>query len=392
MNREDRRNRIRPEQRARLKAIRESIQGGDTDFARSLIEELGGEDGNPEVAKLYFLGRTCMRENKFDEAISWFDKVLKLNPNLTAAMMQKGKALMSKQDAEGASTVFKTVLDLDPDKEAALLYLGKLDLESGKLEEAELGIRNAIALNPQHLNARLMLARVLEKRGDVEQAIKVLEELIVDYPDAAQAHHHRGAFLFRVGRLEEAKRSLEKAVELDPDRAASAFLLGNIHFKLNEFNSAEKVFLDCLEKHPQFAPALYRLAESLAALGRSGDAIKLLQQDIERRRKRSGAHGVLGKIYTAEGRYEMAKQEFLAHLHHHPQLAESNPKLVELLEDEAADVKTVAEKVSALFEEGLVRDQESENQMDAAGGKRRQFLDALRRRRFREKAVQRNQQ
>ena len=73
-----------------------------------------------EQGKFYFLNK------QYDEALSEFQKALKLNPRNARILYNLGVIYESKEDIEIAKTLYLKALEIDPKLEEAQKHLNKL--------------------------------------------------------------------------------------------------------------------------------------------------------------------------------------------------------------------------------------------------------------------------
>jgi tetratricopeptide (TPR) repeat protein len=63
---------------------------------------------------------TLFEEGKYEEAITFYDKVLAINPNFTSTLFNKGLALLNLNRSEEAITFFDKVLAQEPENNNTL--------------------------------------------------------------------------------------------------------------------------------------------------------------------------------------------------------------------------------------------------------------------------------
>ena len=74
------------------------------------------------------------KTDEWDLAIKNYTHVLKLSPDLSAALRKRGIALMETQDWEAASADFNRLLELDPTDGESYLHLGEISALTGEAE------------------------------------------------------------------------------------------------------------------------------------------------------------------------------------------------------------------------------------------------------------------
>jgi len=156
----------------------------------------------------YYLGRTKYNENRFEEAISAFQRCLKLDPKNIKAEDNLGLSYAGLGRAEDAIAAYQTAMawqadasvkypgpfidmasllldqnrsteaisylhkavEIAPSESKSHELLGKAYARLEQLPQAQAELENAIALAPQNLSLACMLAPVYRKRGLADKA------------------------------------------------------------------------------------------------------------------------------------------------------------------------------------------------------------------------------
>lgn len=98
-------------------------------------------------------GISALTNDKFEEAITNFDQVLKIEPNNTLALGNKGIALGSLREYHEAITYFDRVLKIDQNNTDALDNKAAALIKLGKFDEAIIYINQALKIEPHDLVA-----------------------------------------------------------------------------------------------------------------------------------------------------------------------------------------------------------------------------------------------
>jgi tetratricopeptide (TPR) repeat protein len=170
------------------------------------------------AVKEFEKGVDADNEGKKDEAIRYYEKVLREAPDFYPAHNNLGSDYLSKSDLPGARKEFQRVVQLNqsdseayfnlgnvcmlmgqmgdaqqylgegmrrqPDSALGHFLLGSLDIRTGKYEQAEAALRQAIQLNPVMAQARLQLVNLLVQRGRKADAVAQLHEFVSAFPDS----------------------------------------------------------------------------------------------------------------------------------------------------------------------------------------------------------------
>jgi len=248
---------------------------------------------------------------------------------------------------------------------------GLILVENGSLDAAVSELRSAATTDP------MMAADVRESRdvqlgaaalrnGDPASAIRHLTDAARMRPDRAERRRLLGLALAAGRQPERSIEELTAATARDPDDDRAASALAEVLIRANRGPEAERVLRRELEAVPGSGIALYQLATLLAAAGRTGEAIPLMERATAsapvigqdylydtlatlylrdanlsgalgayRRRvavdpNLSDAHRKVAQIYLELGRHEEASAEFAAALRLDPSNGEAQAGLAQV--------------------------------------------------------------
>ncbi len=161
------------------------------------------------AVRLNNLGAAYMNQRRSEAALKNFEQSRALDPNLSAARLNEGIALLDLQRLEPARSVlvavagkqpdnprvwfnlgllyrkldeteqaldaFGRVARLDPNDADTQYFLGALHQSAGQLKLAVASYRRALELNPFHVSAQFGLANSYQRLGNSEEARKYLD-------------------------------------------------------------------------------------------------------------------------------------------------------------------------------------------------------------------------
>ena len=142
-------------------------EGAERSLQRAL--ELAPEDPQAEA----LLGWAQMLQQRHDDAMLLFQKVLLTDPNNALARVNMGYICLKKGIFGEAIEHLSRVVRLDNDRKATLyahFYLGLVYLERDMYEDAEAFFRKTLALGPNLIEAYYELGRALWFGGDQDGA------------------------------------------------------------------------------------------------------------------------------------------------------------------------------------------------------------------------------
>ena len=144
---------------------------------------------------------------------------LAVTENNYLAHRNLGFAFYMKGQMDEAISQFQKAVRLEPDAAEAYDHLGITFFNKGQLDEAIRQFGEALRLDPDYADAHYNLGVLFYQQGRTDQAIRQFQETIRLKPDHAEAHHNLGVTLGLEGQTEEAIRQFQEALRLKPDYA-----------------------------------------------------------------------------------------------------------------------------------------------------------------------------
>ena len=195
----------------------------DSDAAKWFGVVVSEEKDNPN--DWYFLGRAQYGENRFEQAIASFKKVLALRPHDERAENNLGLAWQGLNEVEKAKQAFHNAIAWQgehPQDAQPFLNLGILLINSGKPKEAQGYLKTAVGLAPQNPKIREQLARIYISQNKYAQAQSELEAAIAKAPKAAGLHFELGRVYFHEGLHDRAQKQFKICAQLNGSHGAEA--------------------------------------------------------------------------------------------------------------------------------------------------------------------------
>src|SRR5471032_918441 len=150
------------------------ISAGDYSGAEEALNKaLQLSPNNPQAESL--LGWALMLEDKFDDALLNFQKVLIREPQNALARINVGYICLKKKIFGEAIERLSRAIRLDNDRKATLyahFYLGLVYLERDMFEDAQTFFQKTLALGPNLIEAYYELGRTYWFNGQREEAVQ----------------------------------------------------------------------------------------------------------------------------------------------------------------------------------------------------------------------------
>ena len=151
---------------------------GDYDGAETALKRaIELSPGDPQSEAL--LGWAQMLNEKYDEALGNFNKVLMREPSNALARINVGYICLKKKIFGEAIEHLSRAIRLDSDKKATLyahFYLGLVYLERDMFEDAQTFFQKTIALGPNLIEAYYELGRAYWFNGQRDEALQTWKD------------------------------------------------------------------------------------------------------------------------------------------------------------------------------------------------------------------------
>jgi len=155
--------------------------------------QIPSADVQQKITPIFEQAKAAEREGRQQEALEYYDQVLRLAPGIAEVWANKGLLLHDLNRHPEALRAFLEATRLKPALVTPSLYAGVEYLQLGQPRKALLPLRAALRLDPGNRQARLTLARAhlqLEEYGD---AVDQLRESVKREPTAEDSWYQLGA-------------------------------------------------------------------------------------------------------------------------------------------------------------------------------------------------------
>lgn len=288
-----------------LDSGRRAFEAGDLVRAeQSFRDYLGLHPDSPEA--LSNLGAICARREQFQDAVAYYRRALKADPNLIPVHFNLAVALGRLNQYADAAAHLRTFLAAYPQEPRARQLLGLCLTETGDFRAALPELEASYRLNPKDTSILYSLAYANARAGDVDRAAGLLRR---SETDPAQAKLIEGLIEYRRGRFPEARALFESVLALRPDSVPALTALGRL--QLLDHNDAEAIRLleSALRANPSDAESTYQLGVLYDRNGRTDEGVKLLRRALTLRASYPDPHYHLGRIALDHKDYATALRE-----------------------------------------------------------------------------------
>lgn len=243
---------------------------GEKDKALRYYERAAELDpANPVIQKN--LGDyNCIEQGNIQGALEKYVQALNLNPEDPEALLNIGRICMVVGKYDDARSFFNNILALDPLHADARRFIDELDQDA------------CDDVYPQDGRVLYQKAQTLSKEGDVMGAISVLEKLIAVEHDNAAAFNDLGVLYYQLGDKDKALHYYQQAAKLNPNQDTFKKNLADFYFlELGRVEDAMKFYVQVLENDPEDVECLIATGMVCYKMNKFQDARSFFEKVLE---------------------------------------------------------------------------------------------------------------
>jgi len=323
---------------------------GQFDEAVKYLEQ--GLKADPhDVSCLYNLGYIASRQGQYDLGEKWLKQALDVDPNYAEALLELANLKMHQKKFEEAVPLLRKCAQLQPHPAPVYyrLQAAERDLHQTEAAERDLKIFQTLSRDPNplpfpfqnifaYLDQRADLTPQQQTRFDVEQ----LEREVKVHSGRPQNLYFLAEAYLKLGRVEDAKQSIAQLDQLSQSDFRTLVGVGVLLARYHRYPEAVAHFQQALKSNPNSDDAWYDLADAyfrqrdyadaltaaqrvspqgqketnylalladiLAHLGQSDEAVKLLGKQIAANPDQDQAYLSLALVYLRSGNTSGARE------------------------------------------------------------------------------------
>ena len=301
------------------------------------------ERNGDEADYLPILADALLRQGKFADVLDLIqpgDRPPALESKVRSAL---GTAAAGLNDRKKAEAMLRDAMRLDPGAAQPKVQLAQL-LSRQNPEEADKLIDGAIAANPRSAEILRVKAEMLQTRGDQDGAMRLFDEALQIDPKDRGAHLARANINIGRGNFKAADEDLDPILKSTPDNFMANFLRALEFAKQQQYAQADRILDRISPAFPRFWGGYYSQGAVKSALGQfaqaesilskylahvPGDprasrlianaalqqraphrAVDYLKPLVDKPTVDAATLSLLGNVYMADGKPELALQQF----------------------------------------------------------------------------------
>lgn len=294
------------------------------------------------------LGLLEARQERYAEAVSFYSKAMKLNPQMQGLRLNLGLAFFKNGDYKQAIEIFDPLLKAapasSPDAQklrilvgmsqyglgqysAAIPYLQKaaendaanlpllLDLAHSCLLAKQFpcvldAFHKLVAANAESAEADMLVGEALDEMKDTNGALRELHAAAAINSKLPNVHFGIGYLLWTQGEYDEAAKEFRAEIANDPDHVQAALYLADARIQMNQMEEALPLLENIVRVNPTSAMGHLDLGIVYADANRREDALRELQAAVQIAPDNVSAHYRMARLYRSMGKADAAREEF----------------------------------------------------------------------------------
>jgi tetratricopeptide (TPR) repeat protein len=257
----------------------------------------------------YYLGLINFEQNKFSEAVNFFNQSLAINPDNDDLLIFISDAYRRQGMISNAIDALERVAEKRND--AQLYYaIAMMYNQENRIDDAMENLDRALVIDPEHELSVVLYAEITYNNDMFERAIDYLEKVVDMRPDDEEASRRLALSYIRTGQLDKAITKYQSIIASDRNNirayqnlaAAYRTLAGENPNEANRNNRlALQAFQDALRIDPNNARIEVSIADVYNALGDLQNAERFANAAKQKQPNMHETDTILGEIAQKRG-------------------------------------------------------------------------------------------
>ena len=216
---------------------------------------------NPFLVQAYYArGIARQSQEKYDEAITDYQKGLEFKREDRQMLVNMAVAYIQKKDYKGAEKTFDVLMAAHPKYAMNYLTRGAMYLEKGDTVKALADYNQAIEMDPYYAPAYGNRAILLYQTHEMKDALADLNEAIRLDTREGGYYINRGLVRYQMNDLRGAMADYDQVINMDSRNLIARFNRGLLRFQVGDNNRAIEDFDVVIEEEPDNYMAYYNRA------------------------------------------------------------------------------------------------------------------------------------
>ena len=234
------------------------------------------------------LGATYLKSGNGPAAIEALQKAVQLNPYYWGNQNSLGNAYFQLEDYPKALTAYQRITELEPDIDAGYENVGNVYLQQGRYQESIPYFQKALQIEP-YFTTYSNLGTAYFNLKQFPQAVEMFEKAAALNPNETTTTVNLADAYRSAGQKDKARDSYQRAISLgykelqtNPQDANAMIEIALSYANLGDGQQAETFIKRARAIDKNNVEYIYIQAEIYALLGKNAEALKALQDSLEK--------------------------------------------------------------------------------------------------------------
>jgi lipopolysaccharide biosynthesis regulator YciM len=269
-----------------------------------------------KIQELYTKGLNALLANRGPEAITFFQRVLNLDPNHVDTLLRMGITQLRQKNVQEAIRLHLKAWNLQNDNQEVMFSLSADYEDAKRYDEAIKMYREILRKDPSNITTLTRLRDLYHRLNQWDELIETqarllsnplgTQELEVEHRKLIGFKYELGRSMLEAGDLERARKVFRSVIKLDKDFVPAYLGLGEVYLEEGKSKEAGQLW----EKSYKLTSSvllLHRLEDLYLKQGEPGSAIEIYKQAVIWKPQDTTLKFFLGKLYY---RLEMIDEAF----------------------------------------------------------------------------------
>lgn len=227
------------------------------------------------------LGIALAREGRYDEALPYFRKAIRLNPENPKAYQMMGSLYSEINENKKAEIAFEKALEYGPKMPQTYLNRAIFYAKINKIKEADADFKTACRLNPSNQKAWFLWGVLSAQAKQYKDAELKFERAVALDPFYAEAYYHLASISFLDKNFKNAVKYAKKSITIDSERTDCYVVLAEAWLNLKNKEKCLQTYESVDNKCKLTARFYYSWGISLQFFKKWKESIEKLNKSLE---------------------------------------------------------------------------------------------------------------
>lgn len=235
-------------------------------------------NGDDCLETLISKGKKLMNKKKYEEAITFFEQAIEIEPKNVELLIKYGKSLAQTGRYEEAFNLFEEALNIAPNNVEALRKYGIALAKAKNYINSFSIFKKGQAIQPNNIKLLGAYANALFKAHKFFESLNIFQDLIKLEPQNVKTLNYYAKALKCCKKYDEALAILENSLQLKPDDSITLNFYTGTLVELGQYDKAIDCFEKSLEINPNDAITVFQYARALEEIKKYPQAIHQLEK------------------------------------------------------------------------------------------------------------------